>query len=113
MPISPNQFKNMNELIQFLNDLEEKTNQLEEQNVALRTSMEDLSTKHRDLVQFLKDTWPKTSLFHRSFWVRALVIFGHNLVIQLIVGVILTLIALLFLGPVIAQLVSQGTGLVP
>jgi hypothetical protein len=86
---------------------------LEEQNGTLRASMDDLSTKNRELVQFLKDTWPKTSLFHRSFWVRALVIFGHNLVIQLILGVILFLLTLLFLGPVIAQLISQGTGLVP
>ena len=113
MPISANQFKNMNELITFLNDMEEKINVLEQQNIALRTSMDDLSTKNRDLVQFLKDSWPKTSLFHRSFWVRALTIFGHNLVIQLIVGVILFIISLVFLGPVFAQLFNQATGLVP
>jgi len=113
MPISANQFKNMNELIQFLNDMEARINVVEEQNAALRASMDDLSGKNRDLVEFLKETWPKTSLFHRSFWVRALVIFGHNLVIQLILAVILFVISLIFLGPVLAQLFSQTSGLVP
>lgn len=111
MPISANQFKNMNELIQYLNDLEQRINVVEEQNLSLRTSMEELSGKNSSLVEFLKDSWPKTSLFHRSFWVRALVIFGHNLVIQLIIGVILFIIYLAFLAPAIASLLRQAPGL--
>jgi hypothetical protein len=107
MPISPNQFKSMNELIQFLNDLEQKMNVLEEQNAALRTSVDELYVKNRNLVDFLKDSWPKTSLFHRSFWVRALVIFGHNLVIQLIIGLVLFILYLILLAPVIAGLINQ------
>ena len=112
MPISADQFKNMNELIAFLNGLEEKINVLEEKNAALRSSVDELSTKNRDLAQFMKDSWPKTSLFHPSFWVRALTVFGHNLVIQLILGVILLIILLILFGPTIAQLMSQAPGLV-
>jgi len=111
MPISANQFKNMNELIQYLNDLEQRINIVEEQNLALRTSMEELSGKNRELVEFLKETWPKTSLFHRSFWVRALTIFGHNLVIQLIIGVFFFILYLVFLAPVIASMLQQVPGL--
>lgn len=110
MPISPNQFKSMNELIQFLNDLEHKIDVLEEQNAALRSDVEELSNKNSNLVQFLKDSWPKTSLFHKSFWVRALVIFGHNLVIQLIIGVFFFILYLVLLAPLIARLITQVTG---
>jgi hypothetical protein len=111
MPISANQFKNMNELIQYLNDLEQRINIVEEQNLALRTSMEELNGKNRELVEFLKDSWPKTSLFHRSFWVRAWTIFGHNLVIQLIIGVFFFILYLVFLAPMIASMLQQVPGL--
>ena len=111
MPISANQFKNMNELIQYLNDLEQRINILEEQNLALRTSMEELNGKNRELVEFLKDSWPKTSLFNSNFWVRAWTIFGHNLVIQLIIGVFILILYLVFLAPMIASMLQQVPGL--
>ncbi len=112
MPISANQFKNMNDLIQYLNDLEQRINVVEEENLTLRTSLEEVNGKNRDLVEFLKDSWPKTTLFHRSFWVRALTIFGHNLVIQLIIGALLFILYLALLAPLVASLINQASGLV-
>ena len=43
---------------------------------------------------------------------RALVIFGHNLVIQLIIGVFLFILYLVLLAPVIANLLRQAPGLI-
>lgn len=113
MPVTANHFKNISDLIQYLNDLEEKVNVLEQQNSALRTSIDEINTRNREMVEFLKESWPKTSLFHRSFWVRALTVFGHNLVIQLIIGVVLFILYMLLLAPVIAQLIQQATLPVP
>lgn len=113
MPISAEQFKNIHDLVHYLNDLESKVNLLEEQNSALRTSLEEMSTRNADLVAFLKENWPKTSLFHRSFWVRALTIFGHNLVIQLILGALLMILYLAILAPVLVQLFRQMSGSLP
>ncbi|MBI4927940.1 MAG: hypothetical protein HY835_09245 [Anaerolineae bacterium] len=111
MPISPTQFKNMNDLIVFLNDLEAKVNVLEEQNMILRNSLDEMADKNRGLVDFLKESWPKTSLFHRSFWVRALTVFGYNFVINLILSVILFILYLLLLAPMVASLLGQMPGL--
>jgi hypothetical protein len=109
MPITANHFKNISDLVQYLNDLEEKVNILEQQNSALRTSIDEVNTRNREMVEFLKESWPKTSLFHRSFWVRALTIFGHNLVIQLIIGAVFFILYLLLLAPFVAQLFQQVT----
>ncbi len=111
MPISTEQFKSINDLVRYLNDLEEKVNVVEEENHALRTTIEDMSQRNRDLVDFIKSTWPKTSLFHHSFWVRAITVFGHNLVIQLIIGVVLFILYLVILAPVIAQLLRSAPGM--
>lgn len=111
MPISAEKFKNITDLVHYLNDLEAKLGVLEEENKALRNSIDDMSQRNRDMVDFIKASWPKTSLFSSSFWVRALSVFGHNLVIQLIIGVLLFIVYLLLLAPIIAQLLGGASGM--
>jgi hypothetical protein len=103
LPISPNQFKSFNDLIVYLNELEEKINVLEQENLALRNSMDQVADKHRGLAEFIRDNWPKGGMVSRSFWVRALTVYGHFFVIQLIISILLFICYLVILAPIVAN----------
>jgi hypothetical protein len=108
LPISPNQFKSFNDLIVYLNELEAKINVLEQENLALRNTMDQVSDKHRGLAEFMRDNWPKGGMVSRSFWVRALAVYGHFFVIQLIVSAILFILYLVILAPILTAALKNA-----
>ncbi len=107
MPITVNQLKNVNELVEYLNDLEAKIRVLEDENTALRSAMEEVSSASRNVVNLLRQEWPRTGLVSRSFWIRALTVYGHFFVVQLIVTAFLFVGYLIFIAPVIASFVNE------
>jgi hypothetical protein len=101
------QFNNMNELTSYLNAMEDRVKILENQNEALKQSIpESLANAARAL--------PRTRLLSRSFFERALTVWGHNFVIQLIISLVL-LCVVLFIIMLVPGLVAylynlyQGT----
>ncbi|BAJ62552.1 hypothetical protein [Anaerolinea thermophila] len=107
MPITVNQLKNVNELVEYLNDLEAKIRVLEDENTALRSAMEEVSNSNRNVLNLLRQEWPRTGLVSRSFWIRALTVYGHFFVIQLIVTAFLFVGYLIFIAPVITRFINE------
>ena len=84
------QFNNMNELLSYLEAIENRVKTLEGQNDSLKqsiTASEDEATK----------ALPKTGLLSRSFFKRAFTVWGHNFVAELIISLVLLFIILLLL----------------
>jgi hypothetical protein len=106
MPI-PLQFKSMSELIDYLAEVERRMDHLESENAALRSQLETVDTRSLDVIAFVKENWPKTGLVSKSWWIRALSVYGYYFVIQLIVGLILFILYLVIIGPIIAAALRQ------
>lgn len=107
MPITVNQLRNVNELVEYLNDLEAKIRVLEDENTALRSAMEEVSNSNRNVLNLLRQEWPRTGLVSRSFWIRALTVYGHFFVVQLIVTAFLFVGYLIFIAPVITRFINE------
>ena len=90
------QFKNMNDLVNYLGKLEERVNALEAENSKLRAiipakaALLDTNT----VAQVVSNILPQTDILNRSFWRRAFAVYGHFFVANLIVGAIFFVIYL-------------------
>ena len=80
-------FRNMNELTDYLTEMETRLVTLESQNTALRNALSQV--KHRAEAQTFKTErgLPETGLVSDSFFIRAFTVWGHYFVAQLIIGV--------------------------
>jgi hypothetical protein len=105
MPMSY-QFKSMNDLVDYLNQLERRINDLEVENSDLRAKITSIDSRSLDVIAFVKEHWPKTGMVSSSFWVRAITVYGHYFVIQLLISILLFILYLLVLAPIIAQALS-------
>jgi len=101
------QFKSMNDLVDYLNQMERRIESLETENADLRANVQNIDTRSLDVIAFVKESWPKTSLVSKSWWIRALAVYGYFFVINLIVSVILTIFTLLVFGSMIINTLSQ------
>ncbi len=106
MPM-PLQFKSMNDLVEYLGQLETRLSSLETENADLRAKYQHIDTRSLDVIAFVKENWPKTSLVSSSWWVRALSVYGYFFVINLIISVILGVLSLLIFGSMIAGAINQ------
>ena len=106
MPLSA-QFKSMNELVDYLNKLEVRLMEMESEMADLRANVQFSDKRATDVISFVKDNWPKTSLVSRSWWVRAISVYGYFFVVNLIISAVLGLFSLIVLGPMIANAVRQ------
>ena len=107
MPMSY-QFQSMNDLVDYLNQLERRVNDLEVENTDLRAKLTSIDNRSLDVIAFVKDHWPKTGMVSASFWVRAITVYGHYFVIQLIISILLFILYLLVLAPIIASTLSSA-----
>lgn len=106
MPL-PFQFKSMNDLVDYLNQMETRLASLETENADLRAKYENVDTRSLDVIGFVKENWPKTSLVSKSWWVRALAVYGYFFVINLIISVVLGILSMVIFGSMIASALSR------
>jgi hypothetical protein len=99
----PPSFNNMNELVGYLNTLENRVRDLEARNAALQR---DLSLVSVDPAKAL----PKTGLVSDKFLQRAFTVWGHYFVAQLIISVPLFLIQLIFIYSYFFLFAPQSNG---
>jgi len=97
-------FRNMNELTDYLSELETRLVTLESQNNALRNALSQV--KHRAEAQSFKTErgLPETGLVSDSFFVRAFTVWGHYFVAQLIIGIPIFICYMIFLFSVMGNM---------
>lgn len=86
------QFKNMNELVQYLGALEERVRILEEENQKLRAApaAAPVGANHaeeRAIAKMVASFLPLTNIVHPRFLRRAFAVWGHFFVANLIISI--------------------------
>jgi hypothetical protein len=83
----PPQFKNMNELIEYLGVIEQRLIVLEAENKQLRILVPPNAGADGNMIsKYISRALPKTNLFSSSFLKRAFAVWGHFFVANLIIG---------------------------
>lgn len=113
MPLLPNQFKNMNDLVEVLNTLDKRVQDLEVENQQLRQKAEEGFNRSTDTIEFLRDNWPKTNLLSKNFLMRGLSVYGYFLLFNTVISIVLALLSFLFLAPVISNMLQTLSNGVP
>jgi hypothetical protein len=103
----------MNDLVDYLNQLERRINDLEVENSDLRAKITSIDNRSLDVIAFVKDHWPQTGLVSSSFWMRAITVYGHYFVIQLFIGILMLIVYLLVLAPIITSALSSLLQTIP
>lgn len=107
--------RNVKDLVTVLGQMYTRMAILEAENAALRADLEKTATK-RDVVQMIAKVetlnLPKSGLFSDSFIVRAVSIYGHwfvvNLIVSIIFGFLWFLLFFAFWGEMFANLSNSG-----
>lgn len=82
------QFKNMNELVEYLGTLEERITTLEAENNNLQAIQPRSQIDGNVITKYVSHFIPQTNLFSTGFLTRAFAVWGHFFVANLIVGTI-------------------------
>ena len=82
------QFKNMNELIEYLSALEDRIRVLEDENQALKIAQSKNIIDGNLASKLIYRYLPKSNLFSSGFLKRAFAVWGHFFVANLIIGTI-------------------------
>lgn len=100
------QFKSMNELVQYLGVLEERIKTLEEENTQLRlTSPGSDNIDEHTVAKYVASFMPLTNIIHPSFMKRAFAVWGHNFVASFIISLPFLILYLCLLA-VLSQYIS-------
>lgn len=91
------QFKSMNELVQYLGALEGRVQTLEEENHRLRSAPAPVpaaagSVDERTIAKMVASFLPLTNIVHPSFLRRAFAVWGHFFVANLIISIPFTIL---------------------
>ncbi len=84
------QFKSMNELVDYLGKLEERVNSLEEENQKLRataTPASNSNTDEHEVAKMVATFLPNTNIVHPNFFKRAFTVWGHYFAAQFIISI--------------------------
>jgi len=100
---------NMNELLVYLDSLEERVRELEKENTALLSQQDSLDRYIKELGGDAQKMLPKSSLLSTSFIQRAFAVWGHYFVAQLIISIPLVCIYIAF----ITFILREGISLIP
>jgi hypothetical protein len=106
------QFKNMNELVEYLGRLEDRLKTLEEENGKLRAVPPAQENIDGNVVaRYVATSLPQTNLLSRGFLKRAFAVWGHffvaNLLIGITVGIIYLCIGMVLFGSVFGNLIQN------
>jgi hypothetical protein len=88
------QFKNMSELVEYLDGLEKRVRFLEEENARLQAIPQPKNTQvdKNAITQYLSNRFPKTNLLSPKFFSRAFAVWGHFFMANLVISLIFSLI---------------------
>ncbi len=96
------QFKNMNELVEYLGTLEERIKTLEAENNNLRAIQLRSEVDGNVIAKYVARYVPQTNLLNPGFLQRAFAVWGHffvaNFIISIIGGAIYFCLVVLVLG---------------
>ncbi len=105
------QFKSMNELVEYLGAVEARLKALEQENVKLRAAAPaGGGLDENAIVRSVARALPQTSLISANFFKRAFTVWGHfmvaNFIIGIIGGLIYACLMMIFLGSFLGQIQS-------
>lgn len=88
------QFKNMNELMEYLGNLEKRIILLEEENARLQTLSQpkNAGVDKSWIAQYLSSRLPKTDLLSPKFFSRAFAVWGHFFMANFVISLFFSLI---------------------
>lgn len=99
------QFKSMNELVAYLEKLEERVQHLEAENRSLRAAPAGTgSVDERTIAKMVARFLPLTDVVHPSFWKRSLAIWGHWFVPNFVISLILSILYFCFLSALFSSM---------
>ena len=101
------QFKSMNELVEYLGKLEGRVQSLEEENQRLRAAPVPASTNNvdeRTIAKMVASFLPLTNIVHPSFLKRAFAVWGHFFVANFIIMIPFVILYFCLLTLVLRQL---------
>ena len=82
------QFKNMNELVEYLGTMEERLRKVEVENRILRETPPNREKIDGNVIaRYVSRSLPQTNLLDPSFLKRAFAVWGHFFVANLIIGI--------------------------
>lgn len=91
------QFKNMNELTEYLSLMEKRIQILEAENHNLRMIQSNFSVDENLTAKLIKRQLPKTNLLSPGFLKRSFTVWGHFFVANLIIGVFFGMLYICFM----------------
>jgi hypothetical protein len=105
------QFKNMNELVEYLGSLENRVKALETENTNLRAIQPKTeSVDGNAIARYVSLVLPQTNLLSSGFFKRAFAVWGHffvaNLIIGTIVGILYTCLMMAMFGSMFGSLIQ-------
>jgi hypothetical protein len=106
------QFKSMNELIEYLGILEERIKTLEGENKILLATSNRENIDGNAIAKYVSRILPRSNLFSQNFLKRAFTIWGHffiaNLIIGIIVGIAFVRLMMLLFGSLFGNLIQNS-----
>lgn len=106
------QFKNMNDLIEYLSTLEDRIRVLEAENHALKIAQSKNIIDGNLVSKMIYRYLPKSNIFSPSFLKRAFAVWGHFFVVNLIIGTVAGILYLCFIWVALSTFIG-GTGSTP
>ena len=107
---TPPTVRNVKDLVNTLARMNKRLVQVEAENAKLRKELEKKAGK-RDVVQMISNVeslgLPKNGLFSDSFIVRAISIYGHWFVANLIISIIMSIISFILFTSLFQQLAAN------
>jgi hypothetical protein len=101
------QFKSMNELVEYLGRLEGRLQALEQENQQLRLApppASPASVDERTIAKMVASFLPLTNIVHPSFLKRAFAVWGHFFVANLIISIPFTILYFCLLTMVFSRM---------
>lgn len=108
----PPQFKNMNELTDYLNLLEQRVETLERENKQLQVKPSAPANVDGNMIAgYVRRILPQTNIISGSFFKRAFTVWGHffvaNLIIGISFGILYFCLAMVFFGSVFGNMIHK------
>ena len=106
------QFKSMNDLVAYLEALDERIKDLEAENRNLQAlAARSRGIDENEIEKVVLDYFPNTNLIDPNFFKRAFAVWGHffvaNLIVGIIVGIAYAALALVLFGSILGNLTQS------